>query len=196
MDIGAVVDEVIRDKDFYRNSGGGVTISGGEPLNQSEFVGRLLAACKEEGLHTAVDTSGYAPWNRMETVLRFTDLVLFDIKHLDAQAHERATGVTNDVILENLERVSAVGEKSIWIRVPLIRDFNDSEEHIERIAELGRELGIEKVSLLPYHEGGRSKCRQLGRPYGFTEGRTPGEEQVRRLKQLIEKRGLEVTVEH
>jgi pyruvate formate lyase activating enzyme len=104
--------------------------------------------------------------------------------------------VPNDVILENLERVSALEDKRVWVRIPLIRGFNDSGEHIERITELGRKLGVDKISLLPYHEGGRSKCRQLGRPYGFPEGRAPGEERVRRLKALIERRGLEVTIDH
>jgi pyruvate formate lyase activating enzyme len=196
MEVEAIVDEVLRDEDFYRNSGGGVTVSGGEPLTQSEFVSRLLEECKERGLHTAVETSGYGPWERMETILHFTDLILFDVKHLESLAHSRATGVPNDVILENLERASAVEGQRVWIRIPLISDFNDSGEHIEKIAELGRKLGVEKISLLPYHEGGRSKCRQLGRPYGYPEGRAPSKEHLKHLKKLLEQRGLTVTVDH
>jgi pyruvate formate lyase activating enzyme len=88
MAVDAVVDEVVRDEDFYRNSGGGVTVSGGEPLGQSVFVSRLLEACKEKGIHTALDTSGYASWEQMERALRFADLVLFDIKHLESRTHE------------------------------------------------------------------------------------------------------------
>ena len=187
-----VLTEVLKDKAFYKNSGGGITVSGGEPLSQGKFVANLLELCKKEGLHTVVDTAGYASWEIMNEVLQFADLVLFDIKHLDPGEHQRVTGVENHLIIENL--IKASRRISIWLRIPLIASFNDSEEHIERIAHLGKENGVEKISLLPYHEGGKTKCNQLGRPYLFSEGKAPSEEQMMRLKEMIERKGIRVSI--
>jgi pyruvate formate lyase activating enzyme len=192
MTIKQVLDEVVQDKLFYKNSGGGVTISGGEPLSQSKFVGEFLAECKKEGLHTTLETSGYAPWKDMEKVLRFVDLTLFDIKHLHSDKHQKTTGVKNNIILENLQK--AAGTNKIWLRIPLIAGFNDSGEHIKKVAALGREIGAQKISLLPYHEGGKSKCEQLGTPYGFPDGKAPDEKHIHTLKRMIEKAGLIVSV--
>jgi pyruvate formate lyase activating enzyme len=187
-----VLAEVLQDKLFYKNSGGGVTVSGGEPLSQSQFVRRLLAECKKEGLHTALETTGHGKWEEMEEVLRFVDLVLFDIKHLDSGIHQAMTGVKNHLILENLRRSST--QNRVWLRVPLIAGFNDSEEHIAKIALLGKEINAQKISLLPYHEGGKSKCGQLGIPYGYTDGKAPDENHMGDLKRIIEKAGLVVSV--
>jgi pyruvate formate lyase activating enzyme len=187
-----VLDEVLQDRLFYKNSGGGVTISGGEPLSQSKFVGKLLAECKKENLHTALETSGYAPWKDMAAVLRFVDLVLFDVKHLNADDHQRTTGVKNKIILDNLRKAAKLSH--IWLRIPLIAGFNDSNDHIKRVASLGKEIGAQKISLLPYHEGGKSKCEQLGLPYGFPEGKELGEKQVDKLKRMIEKAGLKASI--
>ena len=150
MEVKEVFDEVVKDKPFYKNSGGGVTVTGGEALSQSEFVTELLEMSKKEGLHTALDTTGYASWEKMKKVLNFADLVLFDIKHLDSREHKRTTRVENELILENLEKMSRL--KNIWLRMPLIRGFNDSEAYIRNIVLLGKRTGAEKVSLLPYHE--------------------------------------------
>lgn len=196
MDVEEIVGELVRDDDFYRNSGGGVTVSGGEPLTQNEFVSRVLEECKGRKLHTAVDTSGFAPWEKMEKLLRFTDLVLFDIKHLDSDEHQRATGVGNAIILENLSRASAFASTDLWLRIPLVAGFNDSEEHIEKVAKLGKELGVEKISFLPYHAGGLSKCRQLGRPYGYPDGRAPSKQRLGLLMKVLEDNRLRVTVDH
>jgi pyruvate formate lyase activating enzyme len=187
-----VLDEVIQDKIFYKNSGGGVTISGGEPLSQSQFVSNLLAECKREGLHTAIETSGHGPWREMERVLRFVDLVLFDIKHLDPEEHQRMTGETNRLILENLRR--AAQQSPVWLRVPLIAGFNDSEAHFEKLVELGKEIRAQKISLLPYHEGGKSKCEQLGLLYAFSDQRAPDEEHIHKLKRNIERAGLTASI--
>ena len=192
MKVKEVLDEVMKDEDFYKNSGGGVTVSGGEALLQSEFVTKLLEACKKEGLHTAIDTTGYTPWEKMEKVLRFVDLVLFDIKHLDPHEHKRTTGVGNELILENLIKASRV--KSIWLRMPLIADFNDSEDYIKNITILGKKIGAEKISLLPYHEGGKPKSEQLGRPYHFPDGRAPSEKHINDLRELIEKEGIRASI--
>jgi len=187
-----VVDEVMKDEAFYKNSDGGVTISGGEPLLQIEFVSRLLKAFKQMGLHTAVDTSGYVPWSHFERILPCIDLILFDIKHLDAREHLRTTGVDNKIILENLEKLS--GSVSIWLRLPVIAGFNDSEAYIRRVAALGRNVGAEKVSLLPYHEGGKSKCEQMGKSYMFSDAEKPSDAHVQKLRETVEREGLEVRV--
>jgi len=192
MDVPEIVDEVMRDIDFYRNSGGGITVSGGEPLSQAEFVTHLLEACKKEGLHTALDTTGYAPWEKMERVLRMVDLVLFDIKHLDPDEHKRTTGVGNDLILENLEKASH--KTSVWLRIPLIADFNDSPEHIKQIAALGKDTGVGKISLLSYHEGGKSKARQLGKVYQFSDGRAASDEHIQKLIEIIRREGIEASI--
>lgn len=187
-----VLDEVLRDRPFYNNSGGGATVSGGEPLSQSAFVIQLLRACREEGLHTAVDTTGHLPWEKIREAISYTDLILWDIKHLDPGEHERTTGVGNSLILENLKR--AAGLTRIWLRVPLIAGFNDGEEHIGGVAALARRVGAEKVSLLPYHEGGRSKSRQIGVNYRFSDAQAPAEEQVDLLRRVIEREGLQAGV--
>lgn len=192
MDAEEIIDEVMKDKDFYRNSGGGVTISGGEPLSQSEFARHLLKACKEKGLHTALDTTAHAPWEKMEKVLPFVDLVLSDVKHLDSREHERTTGVGNELILENLKKVSEM--KPVWLRVPLISGFNDSEAYMRQLIRLGREINVEKISLLPYHEGGRSKSEQMGLPYRFPEGKTPSQDRIDLLKAMIEEEGITAAI--
>lgn len=186
------LDEILQDLLFYKNSDGGVTISGGEPLSQSRFVRNLLAECKKEGLNTALETTGHGTWIEMEKVLHFVDLVLFDIKHLDPIKHQKMTGLKNNLILENLKKTAK--RNKIWIRIPLISGFNDSESHIKKIAMLGKEIGTKKISLLPYHEGGKIKCEQLGRVYGFPVGKAPDEKHTYQLKKIIKDIGLKVSI--
>jgi pyruvate formate lyase activating enzyme len=187
-----IVLEIMKDEDFYRNSGGGMTVSGGEALQQSEGVAHLLELCKREGLHTALDTTGYASWEKLAIVLEFTDMVLFDVKHLDPDEHRRVTGVGNERILENLEK--AAKKKRTWIRMPLIAGFNDSETHIRQMAMLAKRIGAEKISFLPYHEGGKAKSRQLGRIYSCPDAGAPAEDHVYRLKDIVEREGMKVSL--
>ncbi|HBX23740.1 MAG TPA: glycyl-radical enzyme activating protein [Desulfotomaculum sp.] len=192
MKLEDVYNEVLKDKIYYKNSAGGITVSGGEPLCQSEFVACLLQQCRQAGLHTALDTTGHAPWERMREVLKYTDLVLFDIKHLDPGQHKSKTGVDSRLIMENL--IKTAGLTRVWLRVPLIPGFNDSEAHIKNIALLGVRIQAVKVSLLPYHEGGKPKCAQMGKEYNLTGTVPPGEEQINKLKSIIEIAGLKVSV--
>jgi len=192
MTVQEVFDQVMQDEIFYKNSGGGVTVSGGEALSQSGFVSSLLAVCKNAGLHTVLDTSGYGSWKAMEALMKSVDLVLFDIKHLDSDIHRHYTGVGNEIIIENLKKAARM--KEIWLRIPLIKGINDSIEHITRVAALGKEIGAEKISLLPYHEGGLSKSEQLGIAYRFSEGEAPADEYVLELKDLIEEVGVHTTI--
>jgi len=191
------VDEVLKeiesDRLFYEHSGGGVTVSGGEPLAQWEFVLELLKACKENGLHTALDTSGESPWETMEKVLEYTDLVLFDIKHMDPEPHRKATGGSNELLLDNLRKTAAKG-KRIWLRVPLIPGYNDSKENLEKVARLGLEIEAEKVWLLPYHNWGSSKYESLGLRYTFEPTASFADEDVEALKEFIEGYGIEAGI--
>ncbi len=186
--VASVFEEVMRDRLFYGNSGGGVTVSGGEPLLQSDFVATLLQMCKQEGLHTAVDTTGHVAWSSLEAVLSWTDLLLWDIKHLDTLAHEQATGVGNHRILENLARVPA--SVRLWLRIPLVAGFNDDEAHMAAVIALAREVNAEKISLLPYHEGGRSKSGQIGMVYQCEDAGPPAAEKIDRLEMMIAAAGI------
>jgi pyruvate formate lyase activating enzyme len=192
MQVEEVVSEVVADRVFYETSNGGVTFSGGEALLQIPFLRSLLAACKDERLHTVLDTSGCAPWQEMESVLRFVDLVLYDVKHLDPLEHRRMMGVGNELILENLRR--AAKTNATWLRVPLIAGFNDSEEHIRSVIRLAKEVGAQKLSLLPYHEGGESKSRQIGEAYEFSGGEAPTAEHVAGLRRIAESEGMAVSI--
>ena len=187
-----VLAEVLRDEAFYKNSSGGITVSGGEPLAQAGFVSHLLELCKQHGLHTTLDTTGYAPWRAMREVLEFVDLVLFDVKHLDAAEHRKATGVGNRLILENLQRASQATK--VWMRVPVIVGFNDSGEHVEEISRLAKALKVGKISLLPYHEGGKTKCDQMGRAYNHERCGTPSAEQLLRLQEIIAGHGVKASI--
>lgn len=192
MTVQTVLDEVLSDRLFYKNSGGGVTVSGGEPLLQSDFVAELLRCCKQEGLHTAIDTTGYVAWQHIQAVLPLVDLMLWDVKHLDPREHQRTTGVGNRLILENLERAAKF--TTIWLRIPLIAGFNDNEAHISGVIDLARRVGAEKISLLPYHEGGRTKNEQVGRTYPSFTGQTPTDEKIEAIKTKMASAGLKVGV--
>jgi pyruvate formate lyase activating enzyme len=186
---------VERDRDFYESSGGGVTVSGGEALVQWEFVRELLKKCQEAGLHTALDTTGYCAWEDMRQVLHHTDLVLFDVKHTDPGRHMEKTGVPNDQILRNLERAASMTK--VWLRVPVVPGFNDSEPEMHSTAELAVGVGAEKVSLLPCHDWARDKYRRLGRRYesdaemGDTE---PNDQTLSRWQEILGSHGLAVGV--
>jgi len=160
MTVGEVMDEAVRDARFYKNSGGGITLSGGEPLAQPAFAFALLERCKQEDFHTALETCGYASWKTIEKLLPLIDLVLFDIKHPDSGAHRRAVGKDNRRILENARKIAAL--KPMWVRVPLIPGFNDSAEIVGRIARLvARELNGARLEILPYNPMGEAKYHLL-----------------------------------
>ena len=156
MTVEEVMREVVKDLKFYENSGGGVTLSGGEPLAQPEFARLILKGCKQAELHTTLDTCGYAPWPDIEKLLGYVDLVLFDIKYLDASKHREAAGQDNLLILKNARKISKL--KPMRIRVPLIPGFNDSSEAVSGIAAFAKsELGCRDLDLLPYNRMGEVK---------------------------------------
>lgn len=193
VSIDEVTTEVESDRLFYEHSGGGVTVSGGEPLLQWEFVSELLKVCKERGLHTALDTAGYSSWHIIERVLEYVDLVLFDIKHMDPGKHRKGTSKSNSLILRNAQRIAAKKVR-LWLRVPLIPGYNDSKEDIEKVARLGLKIGAEKVSILPFHGFGIPKYEQLGRRYTFEQVESPDDEHIQRVRESIVALGLEADV--
>ncbi len=196
ISVGEAVHECCQDEPFYRNSGGGVTLSGGEPLFQPAFALRLLKACKEKSLGTVLDTCGYAPWEVVEEILTYTDLILFDLKHLDPERHRKGTGRGNDLILGNLKRIFQSEGTRIWIRIPLISGYNDSEEYAGEVARTLARGRVEKVSLLPYHEWGRPKYGFLGRTYPFNGPGFIDQDRLETIKTILEAEGLPVTIGH
>jgi pyruvate formate lyase activating enzyme len=192
MTVDEVVKKVEDDRTFYKNSNGGMTISGGEALVQSNFTGKLLKKCREKGIHTALDTTANAPWEDLENILEHVDLVLVDIKHTDTEMHKQGTGVGNEMILKNAERIAA--RVRTWIRIPLIPDYNDSESNIKKVVEFAAAIGAEKISVLPYHELGSSKYPKLGRVYTMDGTKPPKEEAVERVGKIIESYGMKVEI--
>ena len=193
MSAAQVFREVKRDVDFFRESGGGVTVSGGEPLSQPDFVAALFNLCREDGIHTCIETCGLASAAALEKVLKYTSLVLFDIKLTDPTAHRQWTGQPNDKILRNLGIVIKKGIPVI-IRVPLIPGVNDSEEELEKIAALAASLKARRVDLLPYHKFGMGKYQQLDRKYSLEALNTQPDAQVQKARQLVASFGLDCEV--
>ncbi len=193
MSAEAVTGEVFKDEAFYRNSGGGVTLGGGEPLAQACFAASILKKCKDGGLHTAVETAGHVPWQEIEKVLPYTDLFLYDVKHMDPQKHRENTGADNLLILANLERLVG-SHREVEVRVPVIPGFNDTEAEIGAVARFLSGLGVHRINLLPYHRFGEDKYRLPGRRYGFQGRNIPGQEAIHGLKDVAGRAGLDVKV--
>ena len=159
-----IFKEVEKDKSFYQNSKGGVTLSGGEPALQLYFVRDLLKICKEKGISIALDTSGFISWPLLEKIVDEVDLFLYDVKHMDNKEHIRLTGVPNHLILQNLKRLKE-GEKEIIVRIPLIPGYNDSSQNLEETIDYLRSLGIKRIDLLPHNKAAGSKYKYIGKNY-------------------------------
>jgi len=174
-----------RDIPFYRSSGGGVTLSGGEALLQSEFAKSILLRCRAEGLHTAVDTAGFVPWSAFETVLPWTDLFLYDIKAVTPEVHTKGTGQDNVRILENYVRLIGTGAR-VWVRIPVVPGYSASMEEIRRIAAFLRDHEPECVELLRFHRMAESKYRALGLVYEMGEAQPPSDEEMESYRQAMD----------
>ncbi|MDX1797845.1 MAG: glycyl-radical enzyme activating protein [Candidatus Lokiarchaeia archaeon] len=195
VSIDYIISEVMQDELFYNNSGGGVTISGGEPLYQIEFTLNLLKEFKKKSLHTTLDTTGYANGKDFEKILPYTDLILFDIKHLDSKIHQKYTGIPNEIILDNFERCLKHNQK-IWVRVPIIPNFNDSIQYIEILAKFLSNKLIDKVSLLKYHEWGKHKYKFLDRDYPLKNAYFINQDLISKFKEILESYGMNVTLDY
>ena len=189
-----VFKEVAADSLFYHESGGGVTLSGGEPLAQLDFAAAILRKCRDAGFHTALDTCGYASWTTAKEVLRYASLVLFDFKHMNPEMHRRYTGVSNELILQNAEKIHHEMSVPMRARVTLVPGFNDSRENLEATAEFiaGRLSNAIPVHLLPYHRLGETKWQGLGRKHETASIEVPGERPLEMCSRIFESFGLSV----
>lgn len=194
MTVGEVITVIERDLPFYEISAGGVTFSGGEPLNQSAFLEKLLITCKQLELHTTLDTCGYAPWIVIDKIRPHVDLFLYDLKLVDDHLHQQYTGVSNQQILENLEKLAQAGEK-IQLRVPMIPGISDTPKNLKQIGDLAAGLpGIEQIDLLPYHAIATSKYQRLHQDYKLPELDTPAAAETEQQAELLRDYGLKVSI--
>ncbi len=180
-----------RDRQFW-GAKGGVTFSGGEPLMQKKFVSKVIKECKKSFIHVTVETTSCIAHDYYMDIMNYIDWVFTDIKHMDPAEHKRLTGVDNSLILKNIE---ALAKKEDWEgfvvpRIPVINNFNDSEENIRETAKFVKRIGLELINLLPFHRLGESKYRQIGRVYSFAEEVPPKKEKMIRLKKVVEEEGL------
>ena len=194
MSVDEVFGVVKRDFDYYEASGGGVTASGGEILGQADFVAALFKRCREEGIGTCADTSGFGDPAALEKILEFSDLVLYDLKHMDPAEHLRACGQSNELIVSNLELAIRSGSRVI-VRVPLIPDFNTSDDVLSAIAEAvaGKTRDAE-INIMPYHRYGANKYRMIGKKYSLDELRELLHQEKTRAKEIFESYGLKCDI--
>jgi pyruvate formate lyase activating enzyme len=188
-----VLDEVEKDRPFYKESGGGMTISGGEPTSQPDFAYALLKGAKKRRIRTALDTNGCATWETYSRLLEYTDLVLLDIKHMNAEAHKKFAGVSNQNVLENARKIVASGVDTHF-RVPVIMDVNDSAENMEATASFAEELGVKCVDLLPYHPWAGSKYRLLSIDFPYPKGKGYPKKKMAALRKIFRSHGVKTTV--
>ncbi|HSW36053.1 MAG TPA: glycyl-radical enzyme activating protein [Candidatus Limnocylindrales bacterium] len=194
VSVDELIDEVVKDRIIYEESAGGVTFSGGEPLYQPEFLLALLQRLKNEDIHTVVDTSGYAEWSVLEAVAGWTDLFLFDLKMVDLTGSLHYTGVSNEVILQNLKKLAQRG-CSIQVRMPLVPTVNDDSDSIILAGEFLQQLGLTEVQLLPYHNLGVGKYKSLGQNYKLAGLEPPSPDTMLRIKKTLMQYGLIVKSE-
>ena len=185
--VAEVMETVEQDRPYYYRSGGGLTLSGGESLCQPEFAGALLRAAKESGISTAMESMACADFGVIEKILPYLDHYLLDIKHMDPAKHKEFTGRSNELMLENAEKIARSGQSRLSIRVPVIPTFNDSEEEIRAIARYAGNLpNVEKIHLLPYHRLGQDKYDGLGREYRMRDIVPPEAGHMQELKRAAE----------
>jgi len=194
MNAAEVLAEVLKDRVFYEESGGGVTFSGGEPLRQPRFLRALLQACRDAGLHTAVDTCGFAPKEDLLAVAPLADLFLYDLKFMDESRHARYTGASNVSILDNLRALGDI-HGHIWIRVPIIPGLNDGARELEALARCAASVpGVRQVNVLPYHGAGAYKAPRVGRAYRLQETAPPSPEYMEDVAARFRGHGLSVRI--
>lgn len=181
-----MIEEVEQDRPYYYRSGGGLTLSGGECLCQSEFSRDLLRAAKERGINTAIESMACAPFEKIEMLLPYLDVYLMDVKHTNPEKHREFTGRSNELMLENARKTALSGKTKLVIRVPVIPSFNDTVEEIQGIARFADTLpGVEKIHLLPYHRLGQDKYEGLGRTYQMEGILPPSMEHMETLKKAV-----------
>jgi pyruvate formate lyase activating enzyme len=188
-----VMAEIEKDIVFYKESGGGVTFSGGEPLMQPDFLAEMLHLCKSKGIHAAIDTSGHAEPAAFKKVMDTANLFLYDIKVMDDVKHVEYTGVSNELALKNLAMLAGAG-KEILLRFPVIPGITDDDENVDKVARLMKGLHLNRIDLLPYHSIAKDKYRRMGKDYLLNDLKEPTVEEMMRLKSIFVKDGLLVHV--
>ncbi|MDY6825602.1 MAG: glycyl-radical enzyme activating protein [Bacillota bacterium] len=189
-----VFEQITKDRDYYKITGGGITASGGEPLAQPEFVSALFKKCCEAGIHTCMDTSGYGSIEALEKVLPFTRLVLFDLKHMDPDLHRKYTGCDNAPVIRNLKRIVNEGTTFI-IRIPLIPGVNDLDDQVKAFARAVVGIaGSTEINIMPYHRYGQGKYKVLDRTYPLGELEPPTDEKLNSVKEIFQSFGLNCEV--
>lgn len=192
--VAEVMEIIEQDRIYYRRSGGGVTLSGGECLAQPDFAAAILRACHDRGINTAIESTGFASFEKIEKLLPHLDLYLMDIKHTDSQKHKEYTTQPNELILENARKIAKSGVELI-IRVPVIPGFNCSKEEIASIANFARSLEtVRELHLLPYHRLGEPKYEGLGREYAMKDVGSIPAEHMELLKKTVEDTGLKCQI--
>ena len=192
--VSEVMLEIQKDNVFYDESGGGVTFSGGEPFNQPDFLLNLLQACKSNGIRTAVETCGFVTAEKLLRSMPYVDLYLYDLKAINNEIHKRFTGVSNEIILGNLRRLSQI-HSSIIVRFPLIPGVNDSDAEVLELGELVSSLsGVKEVDVLPYHELGNEKYRRFGMVNRLPDAKPPSASRVEEIVKELQGYGLFVKV--
>jgi len=199
---GWVIEQVEKDRMFYERSGGGLTLSGGEPLLQPQFTAAICSLARERGLSVALDTSGHASWEVAEPIFRMADLVLYDLKAIDDVLHRKMTGASNEVILANLRKLLDMSDgpqgpaPKVWLRLPVIPGCNDSPEAILRMAEFCAGIWgnprLEVAYLMPYHRLAESKYQQFGKEYALKGLMPPSEEHMVEIAARFAERGVPV----
>ncbi len=194
MTVEELFNEAKKDMIIYKHSHGGVTLSGGEPLLDSQFTGKLLRVFKEESISVGIDTCGYVPWSNIEPFLSYIDFFLWDIKHMDAEKHRSLTGVSNQLILNNARGVSQ-RNVPIYLRLPVITGYNDSEDNIKATCEFARELtSIVELDLLPLHHLGKARYDSLNRVYHIADTPFVPDDTLQNMKQMVESYGLKCSI--
>ncbi len=191
--VGEMLEVISRDRIYYRRSGGGLTLSGGESFCQPEFATALLRAAKESGINTAIETTSCVPYETISKALPYIDYYLMDIKHMDGAKHKEFTGVSNERMLENAKRL-AKEANDFTVRVPVIPGFNDTDGEIRAISEFAASIGAKKLHLLPYHRLGKDKYDGLGREYLMGDVPLHTKEQIDALKAVAEKSGIKIEI--
>jgi pyruvate formate lyase activating enzyme len=194
MDVTQAMHEIIKDSAFFQQSGGGVTFSGGEPLAQSDFLLALLQRCNEDGIHSTVDTCGYAAWTIMQKAAELTNLFLYDLKIMDDARHIKYTSISNKIILENLRRLARLNT-SIIVRVPIIPGITDDEDNLSQIVEFVSQLSaVRSVDLLPFHNIAAEKYRRLGQHFALEEIAPTSEKKLTKICQLFRAAHIPVSI--
>ncbi len=190
---GTIADEAVRLIPFFRRTGGGVTLTGGEPLMQPDFACAVAALCQAQGIHVAVETCGFAPWDSLEKLASVTDLFLYDVKLIDDQHHLEFTGQSNQAILDNLRRLAELAPEVVG-RLPLIPGYTDAPEDVKAVGHLWKKLGIDRVWLLPFNPASSGKYTWMQQEYPLADAQVQSESYLQQLVALLRSLGLTVNI--